>query len=140
MCKHTSPYETFQEIAIGVFETRNLTAVASLKKLLAVLPSSACIGHVLLEAIYQLAEQDPDLGGWVLSHRCALEPELNLLELAQGIVLEQLGSQGLVVNRDFSFGSEGQLEVSDCIKAILLQAIVLREISEGNRFLLQIIL
>lgn len=125
-------YDAFQRVAVEVFKTRNLTAIGSLKKFLAALPSPSYIKEALLQSIYQLAEQEPEIARWVLHHRQHLEPELDLMDVAQQIVIERLRSQGLILTQDFYFTTSGKLEASETSKAALLE-----EVSIGDRLLLE---
>lgn len=128
-------YEVFLGVAVDVFKTRNLAAIRSLKKFLTALPSPSYIRRVLLQAIYQLAEQELEICRWIIQHRDRLEPELNLVEVAQQIVTKQLQNQGLILNQDFSFTADGKLEASEPIKTTALEGI-----SVGDRLLLEEIL
>lgn len=132
MCHSSINYESFRGVASDVFKTRNLAAVRSLKKFLTALPSPSYIRSVLLQTIYQLAEQDTETCRWVLHHHQDLKPELNLVEIAQDAVSEQLQSLGFKLNQDFSFTLDGQLETSEPIKAVLLE-----RASMGDRVLLE---
>lgn len=128
-------YDAFQRVTVEVFKTQNLEAIRSLKKFLTALPSPSYIKEVLLQAIYQLTEQDPETCRWVLHHRQHLEPELNLMEVAQQIAMKQLQSQGLTLTQDFNFAVDGKLIVTEPIKAALLEAILV-----GDRLLVEEIL
>jgi hypothetical protein len=125
-------YDAFQRVAVEVFKTRNLGAIGSLKKFLTALPSPSYIKEALLQAIYQLAEQDPETARWVLRHRQHLEPELDLIDVVQQIATERLQSQGLILTQDFDFTVDGKLEMSESTKAALLEAV-----STGDRLLLE---
>lgn len=135
MSKHSVDYEAFRGVAIDVFKTRNLMAVQSLKKFLTALPSPSHIKAVLLQAFYHLAEEDLEVGRWVLQHRHDLEPELNLLEVAQQMVINRLQLHGRRLNQDFSFAPSGQLEMSKTIQLLLME-----DLSQGDRLLLEEVL
>lgn len=135
MSRDFANYESFQGVAVEVFKARSLDSIRSLKKFLTALPSPSYIRRALLQAIYQLADQDPETCRWLLQHRHYLEPELNLMEVAQQVVTEQLQSQGLTLNQDFKFTLDEQLEATEPIKMTLLQ-----EVSVGDRLLLEEIL
>jgi hypothetical protein len=128
-------YDAFQRVTVEVFKTQNLTAIGSLKKFLTALPSPSYIREALLQSIYQLAEQEPEIARWILCHRQYLEPELDLTDVAQQIATEQLHSQGLTLTQDFNFTADRKLETSELIKAALL-----KEVSIGDRLLLKEIL
>ncbi len=134
-------YEAFRNVAVDVFKAQNLAAIQSLKKFLAALPSPSYIRRALLEAIEQLAEEDPVVCRWVVQHHRALQPELDLVLIAQSMVQQRLQNQGLTLNQDFGFTAEGQLQASDAIKALLLEErSVLEEMSAVDRLLLEEIL
>jgi hypothetical protein len=133
--KNPADYEAFRGVAVDVLKTQNLTAIQSLKKFLTALPSPSYIRAVLLQSIYQLAEEDPEACRWVIYHRRALKPELDLVHVIQNIVLEHLQRWELMLNRDFSFTPDGQLQANDEIVALLVQ-----ELSVGARLLLEEIL
>lgn len=135
MARRPPNYDAFQRVAVEVFKNRNLKAIGSLKKFLTALPSPSYIKEALLQSIYQLAEQEPEVARWVLHHRQHLEPELHLMNVAQQIATERLQSQGLVFTQDFNFTADGKLEASEPIKAVLLE-----EVSIGDRLLLEEIL
>lgn len=135
MTRRPSNYGAFQRVAMEVFKTHNPEAIGSLKKFLTALPSPTYIKTVLLQAIYQLAEQDPETCRWVLSHHQDLEPELNLIEVAKQIATEQLQSQGLILTQDFNFAVDGKLEASEPVKIALLEGV-----SVGSRLLIEEIL
>lgn len=135
MARRPLNYDAFQRVAVEVFKKRNLGAIASLKKFLTALPSPSYIKEALLQSIYQLAEQEPEIARWVLHHRQHLEPELNLMDVAQQIATERLQSQGLILTQDFNFTVDGKLKASESIKAALLE-----EVSIGERLLLEEIL
>lgn len=128
-------YDAFQRVAVDVLKTHNLKAIQSLKKFLTALPSPRYIKEALLQAIYQLAEQEPETCRWILQHGQTLEPELNLMEVAQSIATKRLQSQGLILAQDFSFTADGKLEASEFTKKVLLE-----EVSIGDRLLLEEIL
>jgi hypothetical protein len=128
-------YDAFQRVAVEVIKTRNLGAIGSLKKFLTALPSPSYIKEALLQSIYQLAEQEPEIARWVLHHRQHLEPELNVIDVAQQIATERLQSQGLILTQDFNFTVDGKLEMSEPTRAALLEAVSL-----GDRLLLEEIL
>lgn len=132
-------YEAFRRVAVDVFKTQNLNAIRPLKKFLAALPSPSYIRRVLLEAIYQLAQEDPSACRWVLRHYPALEPEVDLVSVAQTVATERLQSWGLKPNQDFSFTSEGQLQTSETIKHQLMEE-SMEAISTGDRLLIEEIL
>ncbi|GAB4227199.1 MAG: hypothetical protein Kow00121_55820 [Elainellaceae cyanobacterium] len=125
-------YDAFQGVAVEVFKTRHLAAIQSLKKFLTALPSPRYIKDVLLQAVYQLAEQDPETCRWVLHHWQHLEPELNLMRIAQNIATEQLQNQGLIFTQDFNFAADGKLEASESARAVLLKTA-----SIGDRLLIE---
>ncbi|MBD2034874.1 hypothetical protein H6F86_10005 [Phormidium sp. FACHB-592] len=135
MARRPSNYDAFQRVAVEVFKNRNLGAIGSLKKFLTALPSPSYIKEALLQSIYQLAEQEPETAQWVLQYRQHLEPELNLMAVAQQIATERLQNQGLILIQDFNFTADGELEASESIKAALLEAV-----SSGDRLLLEEIL
>ncbi len=135
MARNPSNYDSFQRVAVEVFKSQNLTAIASLKKFLTALPSPSYIKDALLQSIYQLAEPEPEIARWVLHHRQHLEPELNLMDVAQQIATEQLQNRGLILTQDFDFTVDGTLEASESIKLALLEAVSL-----GDRLLLEEIL
>jgi hypothetical protein len=128
-------YDAFERVAVEVLKTRNLGAIRSLKKFLTALPSPSYIKAALLQAIYQIAEQELESCRWILHHRQHLEPELNLMEVAQQIVIEQLQSEGLILAQDFSFAADGKLEASEDTKAALLESVPI-----GDRLLIEEIL
>jgi len=128
-------HEAFQRVAVEVLKAQNLGAIQPLKKFLTALPSPSYVKNALLQAIYHLAEQDPETCRWILQHHTHLEPELNLIEIAQQIAIEQLQNQELALNQDFQFVSNGQLEVNESIRARLLE-----EVTTGDRLLLEEIL
>ena len=135
MARRPPNYDAFQRVTVEVFKTRNLTAIGSLKKFLTALPSPSYIREALLQSIYQLAEQEQEIARWILHHRRHLEPELNLIDVAQQIATERLQSQGLIFTQDFNFTVDGKLEVSESLKAVLL-----KDVSIGDRLLLEEIL
>ncbi|MEA5452409.1 hypothetical protein VB780_27800 [Leptolyngbya sp. CCNP1308] len=128
-------YDAFQRVAVEVFKNRNLSAIGSLKKFLTALPSPSYIKEALLQSIYQLAEQEPETARWVLRHRQHLEPELNLMDVAQQIATERLQSQGLLLLQDFNVAADGKLEASESTKPAFLETV-----SIGERLLLEEVL
>ncbi|MBD2564963.1 MULTISPECIES: hypothetical protein [Nostoc] len=135
MFKTFPNYDAFQGVAVNVFKTQNLEAIRSLKKFLMALPSPSYIRMALLQAVYHLAEEDPDVCRWILQNRHHLEPELNLMEVTQQVVIGQLQSQGLSLNQDFKFTLNGQLDTTESINAALLTGVSL-----GDRLLIEEIL
>lgn len=118
--------ETLKEIAIEVFKTRQPKALPSLKKFLAALPYPKCIRNVLLVAIKETIEDDPDVGRWVLAHHALWRPELDLMAVAQQLALEQLQDRGWVLNQDFTFDQNGRLQANNAIIANLLTTAALQ--------------
>lgn len=106
-------YAPHIELAIDVFKAKNRASINYLKDFLLVLPSAKCIEFVLLTAIYRLAEIDLNACRWVLCNSRALEPELDLVEVARKFALKKLKNQGFVVERDFSFTNNGGLQVNE---------------------------
>jgi len=78
------------ELAIDVFKTQNPALVISLKDFLTVLPNPKCIEEVLTEALYQLAETNPDACCWLLRNFSYLEPELDIAETVMQLALTKL--------------------------------------------------
>jgi hypothetical protein len=76
-------YEIHVELAVTVFKTQNKVLVDSLKNFLTVLANPKCIERVLIAAIYQLAETDPEICRWLLRNSSYLEPELDLDTIAK---------------------------------------------------------
>lgn len=135
MVRRTPNYSAFQGVAVEVFKSQNLGAIRSLKKFLTALPSPSYITDALLQAIYELAEQDPEACRWILHHHHHLEPELNLMEVTRFIATERLQSQGWIFTQDFNFTVNGTLEAGEAIKVALLE-----EASIGDRLLIEEIL
>jgi hypothetical protein len=135
MARQPQNYSAFQGVAVEVFKTQNLAAIQSLKKFLTALPSPSYIRDALLQAIYELAEQDPEACRWILHHHQHLEPELNLIEIARFVVTERLQSQGWIFTQDFNFTASGTLEAGEPIKVALLE-----EVAIGDRLIIEEIL
>lgn len=134
MARRPPNYDAFQRVAVDVFKTQNLDAIRSLKKFLTALPGPSYIKAALLQAIYQLAEQEPETARWVLHHGQHLKPELSLIEVAQQIATERLQRRGLVFTQDFDF-VDGKLKASEQTKTALLE-----QVSVGDRLLFEEIL
>ncbi len=128
-------HEPHVELAVDVFKTQNPALVISLKDFLTVLPNPKCVEEVLKEAIYQLAEIDPNACRWLFRNSCYLEPELDLVEVARKVALTKLQAQGFVLGEDFKVEANNQIQVSANAKARLMV-----ENSVGERLLLEEIL
>lgn len=108
------------ELAIDVFKTQNPALVISLKDFLTVLPNPKCIEEVLTEALYQLAETNPDACCWLLRNFSYLEPELDIAETVMHLALTKLQKQGFVLGRDFEFQENSRLHISKTVKTRLM--------------------
>lgn len=118
------------EIVVKVLEVSNPNNIRYVKDFLAVLPTPLCIEQVLLQAIYQLADQKPIVCRQVLVYAAAFLPELDLRQQIQQAVLEFLQVRGFVLHQDYKFDSAGRLEITDEVIATLLA-----ELTSGDRLL-----
>lgn len=128
-------YETHIELAVTVFKTQNKVLVDALKNFLKVLPSPKCVERVLIAAIYQLAETDPEICRWLLLNPSYLEPELDLVKLAKESLSAWLQERGFVLGQDFIFEPSGRLQLNEKAKAAMIA-----ESLSGDRLLLEEIL
>ena len=119
MCLSES-HEPHVGLAIDVFKTQNLALVVSLKDFLTVFPNPRCIEEILIAAIYQLADVDPDACRWLLRNCSYLEPEVDLMELTIKLALKKLENEGFVLGRDFSLESNSRLNISEAAKMRLM--------------------
>lgn len=119
MCLSES-HEPHVGLAIDVFKTQNLALVVSLKDFLTVFPNPRCIEEILIAAIYQLADVDPDACRWLLRNCSYLEPEVDLMELTINLALKKLENEGFVLGRDFSLESNSRLNISEAAKMRLM--------------------
>ncbi len=119
MCLSES-HEPHVGLAIDVFKTQNLALVVSLKDFLTVFPNPRCIEEILIAAIYQLADVDPDACRWLLRNCSYLEPEVDLMELTIKLALKKLKNEGFVLGRDFSLESNSRLNISEAAKMRLM--------------------
>lgn len=120
MTAEESDEESYIELAIDVFKTRDRASIKFLKDFLNVLPSPGAVEEVLVAAIYQLAESDSDACCWILCNRDYLMPELDLLAFATNLALSQLKNRGFIPERDFRVEANGQLYVREKTKTQLL--------------------
>jgi hypothetical protein len=107
-------------LAIDIFKTQNPALVVSLKDFLTVFPNPRCIEKILIAAIYQLADVDPDACRWLLRNYSYLEPEVDLMELTINLALKKLENEGFVLGRDFSVESNRRLNISEAAKTRLM--------------------
>jgi hypothetical protein len=105
-------YQLYVEIATDVLQIQNKDQLKALKNFLNTLPSPTDIEAVLTEAVNQLAEIDREAYDWVLQHPDDLMPELDLVSLAQHLVMSTLNQQGLIPQQDFDFTAEGKLKIN----------------------------
>jgi hypothetical protein len=105
-------YQLYVEIATDVLQIQNKDQLKALKNFLNTLPSPTDIEAVLTEAVNQLAEIDREAYDWVLQHPDYLMPELDLVSVAQHLVISTLKQQGLIPQQDFDFTPEGQLKIN----------------------------
>lgn len=121
---------TTLEIVIKVLEVSNASDIRYVKDFLAVLPTPFCIEQVLLQAVYQLADENPLACHRVLAYEKAFLPELDLRQQIQQAVLGFLQTKNFALHRDYQFDGAGQLEMSDEVINTLLA-----ELREGDRLL-----
>lgn len=119
------------EIVVKALEVSNASNIHYVKDFLVVLPTPRCIEQVLLQAIYQLANQNPVACRQVLVYTTAFLPELDLKHRIQQAALELLQTRGLVVHQDYQFDSTGWLEIRAEATATLFA-----ELTDGDRLLL----
>lgn len=112
-------YKLYVEIATDVLQIQNKDQLKALKNFLRTLPSPTDIEAVLTEAVNLLAEIDREAYNWVLQHPNYLMPELDLVSIAQHLVISTLNQQGLISQRDFDFTAEGQLKVNEVAEMAL---------------------
>lgn len=132
-------YELYIELAIDVFKTQKMELVHFLKDFLAGLPNSKCIEEILTNAIYLMAETDPDGCRGILRNYSHLEPEISLPDMARQIASKKLVSQGFLIGKDFGFESNGKL-VFNPKNSTNLKSILMTESSPGDRLLIEEIL
>ena len=108
------------ELAIDVFKTQNPALVIPLKDFFTVLPNAKCVEEVLIAAIYQLAETDPNACRWLMRNSCYLMPELDLAEVAMTLALTKLQNHGFLLGQDFNFEPNSQLQLSENAKTRLM--------------------
>jgi hypothetical protein len=128
-------YETHIELAIDVFKTQKPALVIALKNFLTVLPNLKCVEDVLIAAIYTLATTEPDNCRWILRNSYYLNPEVDLIEVARRLALIKLQKQGFILDKDFSFESNSDLQITEEAKAGLME-----DNSAGERLLFEEIL
>jgi hypothetical protein len=112
-------YQLYVEIATDVLQIQNKDQLKALKNFLNTLPSPTDIEAVLTEAVKQLAEIDREAYDWVLQHPDDLMPELDLISVAQHLVISTLNQQELIPQQDFEFTDEGQLKVNEVAEMAL---------------------
>ncbi len=122
---------TTLEIVAKVLEVSNASNICYVKDFLAVLPTPLCIEQVLLQAIYQLADENPLACRQVLTYEKSFLPELDLRQQIQQTILEFLQTRDFALHRDYKFDGAGQLEMSDEVIATLLA-----ELTDGDRLLI----
>lgn len=122
-------------LAIDIFKSQNPALLIALKDFLTVFPNPKCVEEILITAIYQLADLDPDACRWLLRNCSYLEPEVDLMELTVNVALTKLRNEGFVLGQDFSVESNSRLNVSEAAKTRLMI-----EESVGDRLLLEEVL
>ncbi len=132
-------YELYIELAVDVFKTQKMELVHFLKDFLAGLPNSKCIEEVLKNAIYLMAETDPDGCRGILRNYSHLEPEISLPTMARKLASKKLVSKGFLIGKDFDFDANGKLFFNNK-NTINLKSILMTESSPGDRLLIEEIL
>ncbi len=112
-------YQLYVEIATDVLQTRNQAQLKALKNFLNTLPSPTDIEAVLTEAVNQLAEIDLEAYRWVLKYPDYLMPEIDLVNIAQNLVVSILKTQGFMLGQDFHLTSDGQIKMSKAAEMAL---------------------
>lgn len=128
-------HEPHVGLAIDVFMSQNPALLIALKDFLTVFPNPKCVEEILITAIYQLADLDPEACRWLLRNCSYLEPEVDLMELTVNVALTKLKNEGFVLGQDFSVESNSRLNVSEAAKTRLMI-----EESVGDRLLLEEVL
>ena len=120
-------YESYIDLAVDVYKTRNFSSVQSLKNFLNCLPSPTLIEAVLAAAIAQVADTNLETYLWILQHPDYLLPELDLVDLARRCAQLRLENQGFILGKDFQFTEQIQLKISNQVKSQLWSSIPLSE-------------
>lgn len=128
-------YKPYIELAVDVFKAQDQESINFLKDFLTVLPNPTYIEQVLIAGIEILAETEPEACRWLLRNCSFLMPEVDLVNLAIDLAITKLESQGFVLDQDFGLEANGQLQVSEQAKVILLMGNSVR-----NRLLIEEIL
>jgi hypothetical protein len=127
--------ESYIGLAVDILRVQDRESIQALKDFLTVLPNPCFIEDVLISAIYQLAEIDPEACRWILRHSSYLMPELDIKSYAMQWLGFKLHTLGLKFNQDFQFGETPLLQLTEQAQLALNHHLCM-----GDRLILQEIL
>lgn len=116
--------QLYIELSVDVLKNQDRKALEFLKNFLTVLPSLTEISAVLMAAIEQLAQTDPESCRWILRHPQYLMPELDLLAWGQQILTSQLQTGKLMPERDFLFDKNANILLTKEAKLRLIASLL----------------
>jgi len=108
-------------IAIYLLKSQHPEGISSLKDFLTILPSPGKIKQILITAINQIIETEPETIYWLLKNPTSLQPEVDI----RVIVTQKLNEKLLAwefTPADIHFNKDGNLECNAATKDKLLSA------------------
>jgi hypothetical protein len=108
-------------IAVFLIKSHNHEAINSLKDFLTIVPSPEIINQILITAINQMIETDPETIYWLLKNPTYLKPEIDIEFIVSKKLNEKLLSWGFPPE-DIHFNDHGNLEVNAATKESLITA------------------
>ncbi len=121
-------------IAIFLLKTHKPEAICSLKDFLTIIPSSEKIQQVIITAINQLIETEPETIFWLLNNPHYLQPETDIKLIVTRKLNEKLFAWGFIPE-DIHFNEDGNLEFNVVSKERLLS----RNYSEDDNAVMTLI-
>ncbi|MTJ07235.1 MULTISPECIES: hypothetical protein [unclassified Anabaena] len=104
-----------------MLKTHNPEAIYSLKDFLTIVPNPEKIKQILIAAIYQLMETEPETIYWLLKNPTYLQPEIDIKFIVTQKLYEKLITWGFTPE-DIYFNENGNLEFNAATKDRLLSA------------------
>lgn len=113
--------EQLTNIAIFLLKSHNPEAIYGLKDFLTIVPNSEKSKQIMISAIYQVIETDPETIYWLLKNPTYLQPEVDVRE----IVIQKLNEKFILLGftkEDIYFNQHRDLEFTAVIKEKLIKA------------------
>ncbi len=120
---HTEEFNLSVALFVDVFKQQDKALVESCQKTFNALFCAEYTTDLMTAAVFQLAATDLDACHWTLQNLYDLDACLNLIEGTIKFAVQKLIDLGLILGKDFSASSNGEILITQVAKVALLESV-----------------